>query len=55
MRLNVEKTKSVVLSRSLPALPVHQDIALNNSVFENVQEIKILGVTFESKFNFEIT
>ena len=53
MRLNAEKTKSMVVSRSRTAFPVHQDITLNNTIIENVQELKILGVVFDSKFTFE--
>ena len=52
MRLNLNKTQSMIVSRSRTVFPPHPDL-LVDSTFLTLVTLKILGIMFESKFTFE--
>ena len=54
MELNPIKTKSAIFTRSRTMLPEHPDINLGDSTIENVTNLKLLGVLFDSKMTFEL-
>ena len=49
MRLNPNKTQSMIVSRSRTVFPPHTDLLVGSTHVT----FKILGVTFDSKFTFE--
>ena len=53
MLLSLIKTKAMLISRSRKAYPEHPVISIDNIVLDNVRELKILGVIFDSKLTFE--
>ena len=53
MLLNLLKTKTMLISRSRAEHPAHPDISINNTILENVSELKILGLTLDSKLTYE--
>ena len=53
MQLNPVKTKSITFSRSRTVHPEHPDLSLENVSIENVANLKLLGILFDSKLTFE--
>ena len=53
MKLNANKTQSMIVSRSRTVYPNHRDLCINNVVLTTCGSFKILGVLFDSKFTFE--
>ena len=53
MLLNLSKTKAMLLSRSRTIHPQHPDISINDTILENVSELRILGLIFDTKLTFE--
>ena len=53
MKLNVNKTQSMIISRSRTVDPPHPDLLINNAPLTPCNSFKILGVTLDSKFTFE--
>ena len=53
MKLNANKTQSMIVSRSRTVYPNHRDLFINNVVLATCGTFKILGVLFDSKFTFE--
>ena len=53
MLLNLGKTKAMLISRSRTEYPSHPDISIDNMPLENVTELRILGLIFDSKLTFE--
>ena len=53
MRLNPNKTQSMIISRSRTVFPPHPDLLLGSTSLNSCEFLKILGVTFDSKFTFE--
>jgi ribonuclease HI len=53
-RISVEKTKSIIFTKSSPRNGRHTfDIQLNNQAIEEVTALKILGLTFDSKLTWK--
>ena len=53
MKLNPNKTQSMIVSRSRTLIPNHPDLSIDNVVLHTCDSFKILGVLFDSKFTFE--
>ena len=53
MRLNPNKTKAVVISRSRTVSPPHGDLVLFGVSICTSPNLDILGVKFDSKLTFE--
>ena len=53
MKLNANKTQSMIVSRSRTVYPNHRDLFINNVALTTCGSFKILGVLFDSKFTFE--
>ena len=53
MKLNTNKTQSMIVSRSRTLHPRHPDLILDNVPLTVSDSFKILGVIFDSKFTFE--
>ena len=53
MKLNANKTQSMIVSRSRTVYPNHRDLFINNVVLTTCRSFKILGVLFDNKFTFE--
>ena len=53
MRLNPNKTQSMIVSRSRTVFPPHPDLLVGSTSLNSCDSIKILGVMFDSKFTFE--
>ena len=53
MRLNIKKTKSVVVSRSRTIAPGYGDLSFDGTELEELKSLRILGVTLDSKLKFE--
>ena len=53
MRLNPNKTQSMIVSRSRTVFPPHPDLLVGSSSLNSCEFFKILGVMFDSKFTFE--
>ena len=53
MRLNSNKTQSMIVSRSRTVFPPHPDLLVGSTSLESCELFKILGVMFDSKFTFE--
>ena len=52
MLLNAIKTKGIIFGRSRTSQPEHPELVLQGAIIENVDKIKLLGVTFDSKITF---
>ena len=53
MKLNANKTQSMIVSRSRTVYPNHRDLFINNVALTICGSFKILGVLFDSKFTFK--
>ena len=53
MRLNPNKTQSMIVSRSRTVFPPHPDLLVGSTSLNSCDFFKILGVMFDSKFTFE--
>ena len=53
MTLNVSKTKTMIFSRSRTMHPLSHPFTIGGTVLKEADDIVILGVTFDSKKNFE--
>ena len=53
MELNPSKTKSIIFSRSRTDVPEHPNIMLENTIIENVEALRLLGVIFDPKLTFQ--
>ena len=53
MKLNANKTQSMIVSRSKTVYPNHRNFFINSVVLTTCGSFKILGVLFDSKFTFE--
>ena len=53
MELNPSKTKSIIFSRSCTDVPEHPNIMLENTIIENVEALRLLGVIFDPKLTFQ--
>ena len=53
MRLNAKKTKSIIFGRSRTLNPPHPGLVVTDNVIEDVDSVRLLGVTFDSKLTFE--
>ena len=53
MRLNANKTHSMIFSRSRTSNPPHPSLLINDIPISNVNGIKALGVVLDSKLTFE--
>ena len=52
-KLNVSKTKTMVVSRSCTMHPQSPPLAMGGTVLKESDDLVILGVTFDSKMTFE--
>ena len=53
MRLNPNKTQSMIVSRSRTVFPPHPDLLVVSTSLNSCEFFKILGVMFDIKFTFE--
>lgn len=53
MKLNPQKTQSMIVSRSRTPYPQHPDLHIDNTMLSTCNYFKILGVTFDNKLTFE--
>ena len=53
MRLNPNKTQSMIVSRSRTVFPPHPHLVVGSTYLNSCEFFKILGVMFDSKFTFE--
>ena len=53
MKLNPQKTQSMIISRSKTLYPQHSELHINNTVLATCNSFKILGLTFDNKLTFE--
>ena len=53
MKLNASKTKTMRVSRSRTMHPHSPSVAIGGTVLKESDDLVILGVTFDSKMNFE--
>ena len=53
MKLNVSKTKTMILSRSRTMHPQSPPLTIGGTVLKESDDLVILGVTFDSKLTFE--
>lgn len=53
MKLNPNKTQSMIVSRSRTVAPQHPDLSIDNVSLNLYDSFKILGVILDSKFTFE--
>ena len=53
MKLNPNKTQSMIVSRSRTLIPNHPDLSIEDIILPTCDSFKILGVLFDSKFTFE--
>ena len=52
MKLNAKKTKSLIVSRSRTVNPPHPQVLVSGCPINNSDHLTVLGVNFDSKFNF---
>ena len=52
-KLNVSKTKTMIVSRSCPMHPQSMALTIGGTVLKESDDVVILGVTFNSKMSFE--
>ena len=53
MKLNVSKTKTMIVSRSRTMHPQSPPLTIGRTVLKESDDLVILGVTFDSKMTFE--
>ena len=53
MKLNVSKTKTMIVSRSRTMRPQSPPLTIGGTVLKKSDDLVILGVTFDSKMTFE--
>ena len=53
MKLNPQKTQSMIISRSRTPNPQHPELSIDGTVVASCNSFKILGLTFDSKLTFE--
>ena len=53
MRLNLKKTKSIVIIRSRTIAPGYGDLTLGGAELEKIKSLRILGVNIDSKLTSE--
>ena len=53
MRLNPNKTQSMIVSRSRTVFPPHLDLLVGSTSLNSCDFLKVLGVMFDSKFTSE--
>ena len=53
MKLNPNKSKDMIVSRSRSLFPEHPNLYVNRVLVDQVDEVKLLGVTLDSKLTFE--
>ena len=53
MKLNANKTQSMIVSRSRTLVPNHPDLFIDDVVLHTCDSFKILGIVFDRKFTFE--
>ena len=53
IKLNVSKTKTMIVSRSRPMHPQPPPLTIDGTVMKGSADLDILGVTFDSKLTFE--
>ena len=53
MKLNVSKTKTMIVSRSRTMHPQEPPLTIDGTVLKESDDLEILGVTFDSKLTFE--
>ena len=54
MKLNVSKTKTMIVSRSCTMHPQSHPITIFGTVLKESDDLVILGVTFDSKMSYEL-
>ena len=53
MKLNANKTKTIIVSRSCTMLPQSPPLTIAGTVLKESDDLVILGVTFDSKMTFQ--
>ena len=53
MKLNANKTKTMIVSRSRTMHPQSPPLTIDGTVLKESDDLDILGVTFDSKLTFE--
>ena len=53
MKLNPSKSKEMIVSRSRTRFPEHPNLSINGALVNQVDRLKLLGVTLDSKLTFE--
>ena len=53
MKLNTSKTKTMIVSKSRTMHPPSLPLTIGGTVLKESDDLVILGVTFDSKMNFE--
>ena len=53
MKLNPNKSKEMIVSRSRTSIPEHSYLLINGIIINRVDQLKLLGVTLDSKLTFE--
>ena len=53
MKLNPSKSKEMLVSRSRTRFPEHPNLSINGALINQVHQLKLLGVTLDSKLTFE--
>ena len=54
MKLNVSKTKTMIVLRSRTMHPQSPPLTIGGTVLKESDDLVILGVTFDSKMTFEV-
>ena len=52
MKLNANKTKTMIVSRSCTMYPQSPPLTIGGTVLKEFDDLVILGVTFDSKMTF---
>ena len=53
MKLNPNKSKEMIVSRSRTLFPEHPNLLINRVIINRADQLKLLGVTLDSKLTFE--
>ena len=53
MKLNPNKSKEMIVSRSRTLVPEHPNLLINGVIINRSNQLKLLGVTLDSKLTFE--
>ena len=53
MKLNASKTKTMIVSRSRSMQPLPPTLTIGGTLLKELNDLVILGVTFDSKLTFE--